>query len=95
MKVYCVFTCDAWKSQSSMNLCTVCTSASALRRVLLDGIRNEVFDFGDDSATFAKNAKKFAAAWHQNQVGNSIPWDVVNNVKYAFVEEAITNSNPF
>ncbi len=94
MKIYCVFTCDVWKSRDSMSLCTACTSASVLREVLAAGIRAESFEF-DDAATVAESATKFKAKWDENSVGDSIPWNVVNNVQYAFVEVTVTDFNPF
>ncbi len=68
MKIYCVFTCDVWKSRDSMSLCTACTSASVLREVLAAGIRAESFEF-DDAATAAESATKFKA-----KVGRKFGW---------------------
>lgn len=96
-QVYCVFTCNAWKEHSSMHLQAVCTSLTKLRTIISDGIRAEFFCFDDEDTSFKKQAKLFRAAFNNERMscGESLPEETLNRVKYAYVETAVLNDDPF
>lgn len=96
-QVYCVFSCNAWKEYSSMRLQAVCTSLTKLRTVISDGIRAEVFCFDDESAPPKKQAKLFRDAFNEEcaAYGEIFPGTTLDRVKYAYVETAELNDNPF
>lgn len=96
-QVYCVYTCNGLKERSSMRLQAVCTSLTKLRTIVSDGIRAEFFCFDDEHTSFKKQAKLFRTAFNEERetYGEMLPETTLNRVKYAYVETAELNDNPF
>ena len=87
-KIYILMTCDEWKSKDSMRVYAACTSLPTLRRLISDGIRNEIFSYGD-CASFSKQAKNFRMEWQARSTstyGVDAVLRLCGDVKYAFVE---------
>lgn len=96
--VYCIYTCDVWKDKSSMRLCAVCTTLKHVRRIILTGIKNEVFSFGhEDGGSFKTRAKRFRDTFDKAVLSGDADqvWRVLGRVDYAYVEVVTVNENPF
>lgn len=96
--VYCIYACNTWKDRSSMRLCTVCTTLKHVRRIILAGIKNEVFSFDhNDGDSFKTQAKHFRDAFDKSIMDSDKDQAlrVLAQVNYAYVEEVAINENPF
>lgn len=96
--VYCIYTCNAWKDKSSMHLCAVCTTLKHVRRIILAGIKNEIFSFDHDNGdSFKTRAKHFRDAFDKAIMDSDKDQTlhVLARVNYAYVEEVAVNENPF
>lgn len=96
--VYIIYTCDQWKTKSSMRLCAVCTTLKHVRRIVSAGIKNKAFSFDHEYGdSYATCAKTFRTAFDgATQIGGEDQvMDVLGRVDYAYVEPVIVNENPF
>lgn len=58
MDIYILFTCDIWKSNSSMRVAGVTINRSKLKKMIKKGILEGAFSYDGDDGN--KGAKKFA-----------------------------------
>lgn len=95
-EVYCIFSCDEWKSKESMRFLSVCSSLSKLRQVLFSGIKTAVFEYDDGKrGSFSQQSKRFRNDWRTEMTQTVFPDVTVDAVKYAYVEICTLNENPF
>ena len=74
MKMYVLFTCDVWKSKSSMSLIGVTSNYNKLKRQIKKMIKSGDIEMNDSDKKF--NVKDYSTAN-----------DINNNVNYCYVEE--------
>lgn len=95
--IYCIFTCDEWRSTNSMRLVAVCTNLKHVKRIISDGIKREVFVFdSDENVSFVKQAANFRRAWDEAiEDGADTAIDVIDRLKYGHIIAMTPNENPF
>lgn len=95
--IYCIYTCDEWRSTNSMRLSAVCTNLKHVKRIITDGIKREVFVFdSSDNTSFDKQAANFRQTWDEAlKSGIEMAIEVTSQLKYGHVVRMTVNENPF